>query len=138
MSLKGVSIRRFFSQNKFMPVIFRIPMLILAVVQLLFTGITAFTGAFADGGQWWEYTTVVLLHPLAAIGLLILVITSQPTKVLITATAVLLLLTITADTLSSFAILFGITRGEWWLPAVFSVIPAIGLVYCLVLARNAT
>ncbi|MDE0155012.1 MAG: hypothetical protein OXS28_05360 [Gammaproteobacteria bacterium] len=121
-----------------MPVIFRIPMLILVVVQLLFTGITAFTGAFADGGQWWEYATVVLLHPLAAIGLLLLVITSQPTKVLITATAVLLLLTITADTLSSFAILFGITRGDWWLPAVFSVIPVIALGYCLVLARNAT
>ena len=32
----------------------------------------------------------------------------------------------------------GITRGDWWLPAVFSVIPVIAIVYCLVLARNAT
>ena len=112
-------------------------MLVLAVMQALLTGITAFTGAFADGGQWWEVATVVLLHPLAAIALLILVITSQPARALITATAALLLLTITADALSSFAILFGITRGDWWLPAVFSVIPAIGLAYCLVLARNA-
>ena len=113
-------------------------MLILAAMQVLLTGITAFTGAFADGGQWWEYATVVLLHPVAAIGLLILVITSQPKKALIAATAALLLVTITADALTSFAILSGITRGDWWLPAVFSVIPVIGLVYCLVLARNAT
>lgn len=128
----------FFQSNKFMPVIFRILMLVLAVMQVLFTGITAYTGAFADGGQWWEYATVVLLHPLAAIGLLILVITSQPTKALITAAAAMLLLTIAADTLSSLAILFGITQGDWWLPAVFSVIPVIALGYCLVLARNAT
>lgn len=126
-----------FQSYKFMPVRFRILMLVLAVMQVLFTGITAYTGAFADGGQWWEYATIVLLHPLAAIGLLILVIVSQPTRALIAATAALLLLTVAADALSSLAILFGITRGDWWLPAVFSVIPVIALVYCLVLARNA-
>jgi len=113
-------------------------MLILAVVQVLFVGMTAYAGAFADGDQWWEYATVVLLQPLAAIGLLVLVITSQPTKALITATAGLLLLTIAADTLSALAILFGITRGDWWLPAVSSVIPVIALGYCLALARRAT
>ena len=35
-----------------MPDIYRIAMLFLAVVQALLAGITALTGAFADGGEW--------------------------------------------------------------------------------------
>ncbi len=136
MSLKGVSLRRFLSHNKFMSAKFRILMLILAVVQGLFTGLTAFTGAFADGGQWWEYATMVVVHPLAAIGLLALVITSRPARALIATAAALLLLAVAADILCSFAILVGITRGDWWFPVVFSVIPVIGLGYCLTLARH--
>jgi len=109
-----VSLRRFLSHNKFMSANFRILMLILAVVQGLFTGLTAFTGAFADGGQWWEYATMVVVHPLAAIGLLALVITSRPARALIATAAALLLLAVAADILCSFAwsVSLGATGGS--------------------------
>ena len=50
----------------------RVAMLVLAVVQTLFTGLTAAVGAFADGGDVWSRLLIVGLHPVCAIGLLIL------------------------------------------------------------------
>ena len=119
-----------------MPVIYRISMLILVVIQALLAGMTALTGAFADGGEWWERLSLILIHPLTAIVLVILVVLPQPSRMLAITTAILLLCNITADALLSLAILSGVTRGDWWLPLIFSVIPLIALWYCLALLRR--
>ena len=119
-----------------MPIIYRIVMRILAVVQALLAGMTALTGAFADGGEWWERLSLILIHPVVAVVLVVLVIKPQPSRMLVIATALLLLSNIAADVLLSFAILSGITRGDWWLPLIFSLIPLIALCYCLALVRR--
>ena len=119
-----------------MPDIYRIIMRILAVVQALLAGMTALTGAFADGGEWWERLSLILIHPVVAVVLAILVFMPQPSRMLIIATAILLLANIAADALLSLAILSGITRGDWWLPLIFSVIPLIALPYCLARIRR--
>ena len=119
-----------------MPVIYRIVMRILAVVQALLAGMTALTGAFADGGEWWERLSLILIHPVVAVVLAVLVFMPQPSRMLVIATTILLLTNIAADALLSLAILSGITRGDWWLPLIFSLIPFIALWYCLALARR--
>ena len=111
-------------------------MLILAVVQAMLAGLTALTGAFADGGEWWERLSLILIHPVVAGVLVVLVVIPQPSRRLVIATAILLLVNITTDVLLSLAILSGITRGDWWLPLMFSVIPLIALWYCRVLLRR--
>ena len=119
-----------------MPVIYRIVMRILAVVQALFAGMTALTGGFADGGVWWERLSLILIHPVVAIVLAVLVFMPQPSRMLVIATTILLLTNIAVDALLSLAILSGITRGDWWLPLIFSLIPFIALWYCLALVRR--
>ena len=119
-----------------MPVIFLIVMRILAAVQVLLAGMTALTGGFADGGEWWERLSLVLIHPVVAVVLAVLVFMPQPSRMLVIATAILLLVNIAADALLSFAILSGITRGDWWLPLIFSLIPLIALGYCMALVRR--
>ena len=54
--------------------LYRILMLILAVIQVLFATLTALVGAFADGGSIGERLLLILVHPFAAIGLLLLVV----------------------------------------------------------------
>lgn len=110
-------------------------MLILAVVQAMLAGLTALTGAFANGGEWWERLSLVLIHPVAAGALVVLVVMPQPSRRLVMATVILLLVNIAADVLLSLAILSGVMRGDWWLPLMFSVIPLIALWYYLSLRR---
>ena len=111
-------------------------MLILAVVQAMLAGLTALIGAFANGGEWWERVPLILIHPVAAVALVILVVLPQPSRRFVIATAILLLVNVVTDVLLSLAILSGITRGDWWLPLMFSVIPLIALPYCLALGRR--
>ena len=52
----------------------RVPMIILAVLYLAFSVFTALVGAFADGGTIPERILVSLIHPAAAILLLMAVV----------------------------------------------------------------
>ena len=110
-------------------------MLILAAVQTTFAGFTALVGAFADGGDTWSRLLVILVHPVCAAGLLLLVILPRPATAVILAIAGLLAVNVAADAAFALLIAAGTVKGDWWLPLVFSAIPAIGIVYALTLLR---
>ena len=112
---------------------FTITLRILAWVQMFIVAFTALVGSFADGGQWWERLILVGVHPAAAVLLLILVMGRNRSKKLIMASLALLTLNsrnIAADVFLYLAIGTGLTKGDAWLPLVFSVIPLIALPYC--------
>ena len=109
----------------------RVPMIILAVLYLTFSVFTALVGAFANGGTIPERILVSLIHPAAAILLLIAVVSSS--KPISTGrrkfTLVLLLVAIAADLVLAVLIGQGVVKGDWFLPLVFAVIPVIGVAY---------
>ena len=115
----------------------RTPMLVLAVIQAAFAGFTALVGAFADGGDTWSRLLVILVHPLCAAGMLLLVLLPRPATAVILVIAGLLTVNIVADLTFAQLIAAGTVKGDWWLPLVFSAIPAIGTIYALTLLRTA-
>ena len=109
-----------------------IAMVALAIVQMLLTGFTALVGAFADGGSVWERALIMVVHPVAAIALLVMVLTPRaarwPTRVAV----VLLLVSIAGDAAAYVAISEGAMRGDRSLTFIFATIPVIGVVYGLI------
>ncbi len=104
---------------------------ILASLQILISVFTGMVGSFADGGQWWERLVLVGVHPVAAVLLLILVIRAAPQKKLVAVTVAFLALNVVADVLLALAIGTGVTKGDWWLPLIFAVIPLIAFPHSL-------
>ncbi len=100
----------------------------LAVVQLLIAGFGALVGSFADGGEWWE-RAVLSVHPIVAVALLIIVALPRPTDIVIRLGLALLLINVVADASLSLMIRIGISKGDWWLPLIFAVIPAIAIIH---------
>ena len=115
----------------------RIAMLVLAFVYAALAMFTAAVGSFADGGDIWSRIVLVLLHPLAAAALLLLVLRSTNSRRLMLAIAALLLATVAADLALAAAIAGGAMKGDWILPVIFAVGPALGLLYALVVATRA-
>ena len=115
----------------------RVPILVLAIIQAVFAGFTALVGAFADGGDLWSRLLVVLIHPLCAAGMLLLVLLPRPATAVVIAIAGLLAVNVVADLTFAQLIAGGSVKGDWWLPLIFSVVPAIGIVYALTLFRTA-
>ncbi len=111
--------------------IFRVVMLILAVLQMALAAFTALVGSFADAGSLGERAVLVLLHPLAAIGLLVLVTQPQLSIKGVRVVAALLAVNVAADAALALLIAGGAVKGDWELPLVFAVIPAIGVVYAV-------
>ena len=111
-------------------------MLVLAIVQIVLAGFTVLVGSFADGGDVWSRLLIVLLHPLCAAGLLLLVLLPRPATVVVLAIAALLAVNVIADLSVALMIAGGAVKGDWPLPLIFSVIPAIGVVYALTLLRT--
>ena len=109
----------------------RVPMIILAVLYLAFSAFTALVGAFANGGTIPERILVSLIHPIAAILLLVAVVSfSKPISTgLHRFTLVLLLVAIAADLVLAVLIGVGVVKGDWPLPLVFAVVPVIGVAY---------
>lgn len=110
-------------------------MLILAIAQAALAVFAAMAGAFADGGDVWSRLLLILIHPLCAAGLLLLVLLPRPGAPTILAIAALLVVNVGADLYTALMIWQGGLRGDWWLPAIFAVIPAVGIVYALTVAR---
>lgn len=104
-------------------------MFVLAVLQIAFTVFTALVDSFADGGSLGERLVLVLVHPLAAIGLFILVTQPGISPKGVRVVTALLVVNVAADVVLAFLIAGGTVKGDWELPLVFAVIPAIGLVY---------
>lgn len=115
----------------------RIAMLVLAILYAGLAMLTAAVGSFADGGDIWSRLVLVLLHPLAAGALLLLVLRSTASRKLGLAIAALLLATVAADLSLAAAIAGGAMKGDWVLPVVFAVIPALGGLYGLAVAMGA-
>ena len=102
---------------------------VLAAVQLLLAGIGLLGGLFADGGLW-ERIPIVVVHPIAAVALLVVAVKSKPvSKRLKDLAATLLLVNIAVDIALAVLIGAGVARGDWWLPLIFSAIPAVGVLY---------
>ncbi len=106
----------------------RIFLIILAVLQFLFAGFAGAVGGFADGGEIWERAVLMGIHPLAAIGLLVLAVVPGLKPGGTRIVQFLLALNIVADGVLAALIYLGVTKGDWWLPLLFSIIPLIGLV----------
>ena len=107
----------------------RVPLIVLAVVYALLALFGLAMSAFANGGLWERIP--LLLHPLAVVSLLWLLFTARPTPTLAGVTLTLLLLGIIGSFASSGAILSGLTRGDWWLPLVWAVVPLLSLPYVI-------
>ena len=116
--------------------VFRTITLVLAVLQVLFTAFTGMVGAFADGGSVWERLLLIAVHPLCAVSLLVLAVLPKPSSAIAYAVAALLVGNIFADLTLAQLIAVDAVKGNWWLPLMFSVIPAVGLAYALVLAKH--
>ena len=110
---------------------FRITLMVLAIVHMLFAGFTALVGAFADGGNIWERLVVSALHPIVAIALLTLIFIPRPPKTFIIVVTGLLTANIIADVTFAISIAAGVVKGDAWLALVFSVVPAIALIYAI-------
>ncbi|MXY42997.1 MAG: hypothetical protein F4Y50_02870 [Dehalococcoidia bacterium] len=115
---------------------FRTITLVLAVLQVLFAAFTGMVGAFADGGSMWERLLLIVVHPLCAVALLVLTLLPKPPPAFAYVVAALLVGNIFADLTLSQLIGAGTVKGDWWLPLMFSVIPAVGLAYALTLAKQ--
>ena len=111
-------------------------MLVLAILQVLFTGLTGMVGAFADGGDVWSRLLLIVVHPLCAVALLVLVLLPRTAPAIAYAVAALLVASIVADLTFALLIAVGTVKGDWWLPLMFSLVPAIGVVYALTLAQQ--
>lgn len=115
----------------------RVPMIILAALHVAFTGLTGSVGMFADAGTVLERILVSLIHPVAAI-LLLVVVSSKPlARKLRGVTVALLLVSVAADVALSVLIGQGVVKGDWILPLVFAVVPVIGLAYLSTRIREA-
>jgi hypothetical protein len=110
---------------------------ILAFVQLFIAAFVAMVGSFADGGQWWDRLVLTGVHPVAA-GLLVALVMRKSTSKKLAGFAVFFLsLNVAADVLLAVFIANGISKGDWWLPLVFAIIPLIALPYSLKTLRRA-
>ena len=107
----------------------RVLIIILAVVQFLFAGFTGAVGGFADGGELWERAVLMGIHPLAAIGLLVMAFVPRLKPAGLQIVRALLAINILADVTLSALIYGGVSPGDWWLPLLFAIIPVIGLGY---------
>ncbi len=116
----------------------RIAMLVLAFIYAALAMLTAAVGSFADGGDVWSRLVLVLLHPLAAGALLLLLLRPTASRKLVLAIAALLLATVAADLSLAAAIAGGAMKGDWELPVIFAVIPALGVLYALGRAVTST
>ena len=110
----------------------RVPLIILAVVQAVLAAGGLALSLFADGGYWWwERIPLVLLHPLVVIALLGLLLSGRPTPRLAGIALTLLLLSIIGSVALSGTMAVGLTKGDWWLPLAWAVIPLLSLPYAL-------
>ena len=114
----------------------RVVVLVLALAQVCLSGVTGLAGAFADGGTVWERLILVVLHPLAALALLFVVATPRTATPVLLLVVALLTATVVADVTLSLAIAQGALKGDWELPLVLGLVPAIGIVYTLTLLRR--
>ena len=113
----------------------RVPIQVFAVLYGLFAALLAMVGSFADGGDTLSRTVVSFVHPASAVGLLGAVFMPTLGKPVIALAAAVLLLTVLGDAYVAILIANGDIKGDWQLPAILAVPPAIGFLITLALLR---
>ena len=109
---------------------------VLAVLQIVITFFVALVAGFADGGQWWDRMVLSVLQPVSAVFILALVMQKAPSMKFVKATTVVLMIQVVASVAISATIITGITKGDWFLPLIFAVVPLIVLSYSYHLRRG--
>lgn len=104
-------------------------MFVLAVLQVLVAGAAALVGSFADGADIISRGVLVALHPIAAVSLVVGLLAPGASPATQQVVQGLLGLNIVADLALGGSIALGYQSGDAWLPLIFAVIPAIGLLY---------
>ena len=84
---------------------------------MVLAGFTALVGAFADGGDVVSRLLLVVVHPLAAVGMLLMLSLPRPATSLVIAAAALLTVNVVADLMVALMIAVGAVKGDWWLSA---------------------
>ena len=112
---------------------FRTVIQVLAVIQAFIAGFTALVGSFANGGDVWARLLLVLVHPISAIGMLLLAFLPRPARTTVLVIMGLLVVNVVSDLALGFMIALGVVKGDFELPLIFAAIPAIGVVYALTL-----
>lgn len=103
-----------------------------ALLHLGWSALIALVANFADGGSAPERLLLGAVHPLAAVLLLYVVVSSERISPIIRRTTVAMLsLSIAGDIVVAVLIGQGTLRGDWPLPLTFTVVPLIGLVYII-------
>lgn len=105
-------------------------MIVLASVHLGWSTLTALVAGFADGGSVPERLLAGVVHPVAALLLIYVVVSSEepglwPWRITMT----MLPVSIGGDIAVAVLIAQGVIRGDWSLPLTFAVVPTIGLAY---------
>ncbi len=114
----------------------RIALMFLGVVHILFVGLTAVVGSFADGSDVWSRLLLTLLHPIAAIAILFLVFVQVPPKRITSTVVAILAINIVADVVIAALIAGGSIKGDWPLPLAFTVVPTIAIIYAVLVLRS--
>lgn len=92
--------------------------------------IAALTGGlFADGGGWLDRALLAVVHPAAAVALILALARDDPKTWLIALAAALALVNIAGDAYFASAIYAGAVLGDFWLPLIFAVFPTAGAAY---------
>ena len=112
---------------------FRTLIQVLALIQAVIAAFTALVGSFANGGDLWARLLLVLVHPISAIGMLLLAFLPRPARTTVLVIMGLLVVNVVSDLALGFMIALGVVKGDSWLPLIFAAIPAIGVVYALTL-----
>ena len=110
----------------------RVVMVVLSVLHLGWSCLPALTAAFADGGSVPERLLLSVVHPVAALLLAyVLVSSAEPGLRLWRITMTMLPVSIGGDIVMAVLIGQGVLRGDWPLPLTFVVIPVICFPYII-------
>ncbi len=116
--------------------LFRILMYVLVVLHGILVAATAQATVFTDIGSPGERFLLIVVHPLAAVGLLMLVFTPRLPIAAVHSIVILLVVNVIANLVVAMLIALGYMEGGWELALLFAVVPAIGIVYRLTRSRS--
>ena len=109
----------------------RIILAALAFIQLIIASLVGLVGLFADGGGVFDRALLALIHPAAALALIIALAARFPKRRLVVLAVALAFVNVAADAYIALAIFTGAIRGDFWLPLAFAIIPAVAGLYLL-------
>ena len=114
-----------------MPPPIRPAMLALAGFHLALTLIGALAANFADGGDGLSRLLLTFAFPAAAIALVAFAAIPRPSRFFGVAIACLMAINLAIAAGIAIAIAGGGVPGQWWMPLIFAIIPAIAIPYAL-------